>query len=152
MKPMFFRLIGLVFFLSSAPAETAGDVLVVAPHPDDEVIGCAGVILRTLDAKKHVAVVVLTNGDGYAALAAAVAKKEREQLTPEDFMKAGALRQGHSVNAMKRLTVYLTEAHAVPSPDGKRVRWASDWDAPSGRPIGAYMAESYPLKRRRFFY
>lgn len=36
---------------------------------------------------------------------------------------------------------YLTEAHAVPSPDGRRVLWASSWDADSGRPIGAYVAE-----------
>jgi len=38
-------------------------------------------------------------------------------------------------------TDYLTEAHAVPSPDGKRVLWASDWEAPTGRPIGAYVAD-----------
>lgn len=35
---------------------------------------------------------------------------------------------------------YLTEAHAVPSPDGKRVLWASTWEAASGRPIGTYIA------------
>lgn len=38
-------------------------------------------------------------------------------------------------------TDYLTEAHAVPSPDGKRVLWASSWEAKSGRPVGAYVAE-----------
>jgi hypothetical protein len=37
-------------------------------------------------------------------------------------------------------TDYLTEAHAVPSPDGRRVLWASDWESPTGRPIGAYVA------------
>ncbi len=36
---------------------------------------------------------------------------------------------------------YLTEAHAVPSPDGRRVLWASTWDVESGRPIGAYVAK-----------
>ncbi len=36
---------------------------------------------------------------------------------------------------------YLGEAHAVPSPDGLRVLWASAWDSPSGRPIGAYVAD-----------
>lgn len=35
---------------------------------------------------------------------------------------------------------YLTEAHAVPSPDGERVLWASAWSAASGRPLGAYVA------------
>lgn len=36
---------------------------------------------------------------------------------------------------------YLSTAVAVPSPDGQRVLWASNWNAPSGRPVGAYVAE-----------
>jgi len=42
---------------------------------------------------------------------------------------------------------YLTEAHAVPSPDGNRVVWASAWGAVAGRPISAYVAERRPLIR-----
>lgn len=38
-------------------------------------------------------------------------------------------------------TDYLTESHAVPSPDGKRVLWASDWEAVSGRPIFTLVAQ-----------
>lgn len=41
---------------------------------------------------------------------------------------------------------YLTEAHAVPSPDGNRVLWASAWGASTGRPIGAYVAQKIRLK------
>lgn len=37
---------------------------------------------------------------------------------------------------------YLTEAHAVPSPDGKRVLWASNWESANGRPIGTYVADT----------
>jgi len=40
-----------------------------------------------------------------------------------------------------KLSDYLTEAHAVPSPDGTRVLWASDWESPSGRPIATYVAQ-----------
>lgn len=36
---------------------------------------------------------------------------------------------------------YPSEAHAVPSPDGKRVLWASHWDSKRGRPIGTYVAD-----------
>ena len=32
-------------------------------------------------------------------------------------------------------TDYVTEAHGVPSPDGRKALWASNWDAPTGRPI-----------------
>ena len=38
-------------------------------------------------------------------------------------------------------TDYLTEAHAVPSPNGNLVLWASAWEAESGRPIAAYVAK-----------
>ena len=38
-------------------------------------------------------------------------------------------------------TDYLNQAHAVPSPDGKRVIWASSWGDKSGRPIGTYVLE-----------
>lgn len=36
---------------------------------------------------------------------------------------------------------YLTEAHAVPSPDGKRVLWASSWESEAGRPVGVFIAK-----------
>lgn len=97
--------------LAIAAAATAGDpkpaldVLIFAPHPDDEVIGCAAVIQRALEQKRQVGIVLLTNGDGYPALAAVVARKSRETLTPEDFIRAGALRQQHSLNAATRLGV-----------------------------------------------
>lgn len=118
MKCMLLRLLCFLLVVSIAVAETGGGVLVIAPHPDDEVIGCAGVILRALEAKKQVTVVVLTNGDGHVALTAAVAKKEREQLTPEDFIKAGALRQSHSVAAMRRLGMPRENLIFLGYPDG----------------------------------
>lgn len=89
----------------AAEPSSALDVLIFAPHPDDEVIGCATVIRRALDQKQQVGIVLLTNGDGYPALAAVVARKSREALVPEDFIRAGALRQQHSLNAAARLGV-----------------------------------------------
>ena len=115
---MILRLLCFLICVSTAFAEPAGDLMVIAPHPDDEVIGCAGVILRALEAKKRVTVVILTNGDGHVALTAAAAKKEREQLTPEDFIKAGALRQSHSLAAMKRLGVPREDLIFLGYPDG----------------------------------
>lgn len=40
-----------------------GSVLIVAPHPDDEVIGCAGLIQQCLNNGQSVTVVILTGGD-----------------------------------------------------------------------------------------
>ncbi|MBM4025808.1 MAG: hypothetical protein FJ280_10445 [Planctomycetes bacterium] len=54
----------------------------------------------------------------------------------------------HTVERIAHLrtnkTDYLTEAHAVPSPDGQRVLWAGNWESPTGRPIGAYVAHTVP--------
>ena len=38
---------------------------------------------------------------------------------------------------------YLNQAHAVPSPDGKKVVYASSWDEAKGRPINAYVVEGF---------
>lgn len=148
MSRMLFRLLCLLMSFSVVFAETTGDVLVIAPHPDDEVIGCAGVILRTLEAKKRVTVVLLTNGDGHVALTAAVAKKEREQLTAEDFMKAGALRQGHSVTAMKRLGVPREDLIFLGYPDGGLEKmWRMDGSA-AFRQMLTQKRETYGLTAR----
>ena len=43
---------------------TAGSVLVLAPHPDDEVLGCGGLLLQLADAGAAVRVLFLTDGSG----------------------------------------------------------------------------------------
>lgn len=119
-------LLGGLFLPSSLPAEEVGvgkiprlplDVLVIAPHPDDEVIGCAGIILQALEQHRRVAVVVITSGDGYPAIAAVVGKKDKKDVAPDDFLKAGALRQAHSVRAMARLGLAKDELIFLGYPD-----------------------------------
>jgi LmbE family N-acetylglucosaminyl deacetylase len=81
------------------------DVLVFAPHPDDEVLGCGGVMLRALEEKKRVGIVVLTNGDGFPKAASIVTKKPQDQLTPADFLKLAAERQQQSLDSLAILGV-----------------------------------------------
>src|SRR5215831_4337306 len=89
--------LGACLLLASAPCAAAErpplDVLIVAPHSDDEAIGCTGVILRAVAEKKRVGVVVVTAGDGFPKAAAAAAKKQVEELKPDDFVALAALRQ-----------------------------------------------------------
>jgi LmbE family N-acetylglucosaminyl deacetylase len=47
---------------SAAHEVGRGPALVLAPHPDDEVLGCAGAILRHVAAREGVRIVVVTDG------------------------------------------------------------------------------------------
>lgn len=65
--------------------EALGPVMVVAPHPDDETLGCGGLIARCASLGKPVTVLAMTTGDashpGDAAWRARLARiRGREQL------------------------------------------------------------------------
>jgi len=49
---------------ATMPITSATSLLVVSPHPDDEVLCCSGVMQRVLHAGGHVSIVWLTSGDG----------------------------------------------------------------------------------------
>ncbi len=79
-------------FLYSRSLPLPERVLIVSPHPDDETIGCAGLIQKLISEGKDVHVVMLTGGEGaYDAslidLAALVAK--RRELTGNAAKIAG---------------------------------------------------------------
>jgi LmbE family N-acetylglucosaminyl deacetylase len=93
------------------------DVLVIAPHPDDEAIGCAGVMLRALRKKQRVGVVLVTNGDGHRKAAAAVAKKPEARLEPADFLRLARIRQQHSVGALGKIGVRREDLICLGYPD-----------------------------------
>lgn len=55
-------------------------VLVLAPHPDDEAIGCGGLILRLLQAGSAVRVVLVTDGGGAGDLPPAAAAQRQQEF------------------------------------------------------------------------
>lgn len=63
-----------------------GPLLVLAPHPDDEVIGCGGTVARFCDAGSDVHVVVATDGSG----AGDPARRERESRQAARALGSGA--------------------------------------------------------------
>ena len=86
------------------PSPTHPDSIVVfAPHPDDEVIGCAGVIMQALARGAQVKVVAITSGDGFPAAAAGVTHKPVDQVGPDDFLALSRLRQTESRTALEIL-------------------------------------------------
>ena len=51
-----------LLFRNSVELATFDKVLIVAPHPDDEVLGCSGLIQRLLKEGKRVDIVILSGG------------------------------------------------------------------------------------------
>src|SRR5207248_5537972 len=97
-------LFAIVIGLSAAfsqPSPTRSDSIVIfAPHPDDEVIGCAGIIMQALARGARVKVVDITSGDGFDAAAAGVTHKPVDKVGPDDFLALSRLRQTESRTAL----------------------------------------------------
>jgi LmbE family N-acetylglucosaminyl deacetylase len=74
----------------------AVDLLVFGPHPDDELLACAGILRQAITAGKRVKVVLFTNGDGLPDFASSLARKPEAELTPEDFLVLAGHRQRQS--------------------------------------------------------
>ncbi len=83
------------------------DVLVVAPHPDDEVLLAGGVMERAVKAGQRVAVIIVTNGD-YTC--------ERD----------GYLREAESIAALKTLGVSEENVHFLGYPDGALAKLSAE--------------------------
>lgn len=76
-------------------------VLILAPHPDDESIACAGIIQKANKAGAQVRIVYLTNGD-HNELAFIVYEK-RITIRQGEFIHLGKIRQKESIKAMRFL-------------------------------------------------
>jgi LmbE family N-acetylglucosaminyl deacetylase len=111
----------------------ACDILIFAPHSDDEAIGCTGVMLQALERKQRVVVVIISAGDAHVRAAAIVARKEQADLRPEDFLKLAAVRQQHSLRAMARVGIPKESLVFLGYPDGGlNILW-------QGKPQGSYL-------------
>ena len=92
-------------------------LLVVAPHPDDEVIGAGGLMQRVQAGGGRVRVVYLTNGEGYPE----GVKLEEHGRTPtaEDFRDYGRRREREARTALSALSLGRDDATTfLGFPDG----------------------------------
>jgi len=83
------------------PIRKGERILIFAPHPDDEAIGCAGIIQEALAAGAEVNVVYLTNGDHNQA--AFIVYEKRIPLRTGEFIHMGEVRYREAIKAMKLL-------------------------------------------------
>ena len=67
-----------------------GNVLVLAPHPDDEVFGCAGAIMRHRESNDPVHIIIVSDG-GYLESEESWSREEYIRTRREESIQAGAV-------------------------------------------------------------
>ena len=112
-RPFILALFFLLVLGRYAPAALAQDVgeieaikksdriLILAPHPDDETIGCAGVIQQALKAGSEARIVYLTNGDHNQF--AFIVYEKRLTFRRSEFIHMGLVRRQEAIDAMRLL-------------------------------------------------
>lgn len=101
-------------------------LFVFAPHPDDETLGCGGLIQQTLAAGGQARVGILTNGDGYRTAVECTLHTLR--VSPTDYVRYASLRQEESVAAMQRLGLSRPDVLFFGYPDrGLTLLWNDFW-------------------------
>ncbi len=99
---VFAILVGLSSAFAQRSPIRSESIVVFAPHPDDEVIGCAGIIMQALARGAHVKVVDITSGDGFDAAAAGVTHKKMDEVGPDSGTLFAPLPQDlHSKNSFE---------------------------------------------------
>ena len=98
------------------PSFKPGDrVLVLAPHPDDEVFGAGGVIGRAAKAGAKVKVVLLTNGENNKL--SFMVYKKRFVFSGKKALEMGRLRRSETVNALKAYGLGADDVISLGYPD-----------------------------------
>jgi LmbE family N-acetylglucosaminyl deacetylase len=98
-------------------------IMIVSPHPDDDILGSAGLIQRALRAGKTIYVVYLTNGDGNKR---AIRVFLRAPLTSASFIRLGFVRHQEAINAERFLGVPESHLFFLGFPDTKTLQIANN--------------------------
>lgn len=92
-------------------------VLIVAPHPDDEILACAGVIQKCILNKSSVYVLYITDGENNK-LSLLYSKNLLKPSTSNRFVLLGEIRKQESANACKILNLKKENLIFLDYPDG----------------------------------
>jgi LmbE family N-acetylglucosaminyl deacetylase len=90
-------------------------ILILAPHPDDEVIGAGGVIQRAVKAGAKVKVALLTYGDNNEF--AFIVYEKRIVFRKKEFLRLGEVRRQESLAALEYLGVEEKDVVCLGYPD-----------------------------------
>jgi len=98
-----------------APPAKGERILVVAPHPDDEALGCGGLIQQAVANGADVHVLLMTNGD--ASQFAVVFGEREAPWIPANMVSLGKKRQDESRSAMMKLGLPRDHIHFLGFPN-----------------------------------
>ncbi|MFB3879861.1 MAG: PIG-L deacetylase family protein [Armatimonadota bacterium] len=129
-----------------APPGPQERILIFAPHPDDEVLGCAGLIQQALSRGAHVHVVLMTNGDG-SELSLIFGERELSRK-PRAFIDLGRSRQQETISALASLGLPADRIRFLGYPNNGLVAlWRPDHWLPSSPYRSPYTrADSSPYQ------
>lgn len=103
-------------------------ILILAPHPDDEVLGCAGVIQQALDMKLPVKIVFFTYGD--ANEWSFLVYRRHPVVLPGSVRLMGEVRHDEALAATKILGVPAEGLTFLGYPDFGTMRiWREHWSS-----------------------
>jgi LmbE family N-acetylglucosaminyl deacetylase len=101
-------------------------ILVLAPHPDDEVLGAGGILREAVSRGLPVRVVFLTHGDSNEW--SFLVYRKRPVFMPRAVLRMGAIRQGEAQAAAEALGVPAWDLTFLGYPDyGTLTIWRSHW-------------------------
>lgn len=89
--------------------------MVIAPHPDDAVLGAAGMMQRAQYQGWQVVAVHMTHGDGFALST----WRMRQATRPADYVAMGHLRRKEAITALRVLGVQPQDCLFLGFPDGQ---------------------------------
>jgi LmbE family N-acetylglucosaminyl deacetylase len=107
----------IVTQLPEFPSFKPGEhVLVIAPHPDDETLCCAGAIQNALEHGANVSIAWITNGDGFTW--GAILLERRLIPKAQGMIELGERRMQEARNASKILGIPERNQYFLGYPDG----------------------------------
>jgi LmbE family N-acetylglucosaminyl deacetylase len=108
-------------------------ILILAPHPDDEVLGCGGIIEKALEKKLPLSIVFFTYGDNNQW--SFIVYRERPVVFPKAVQKMGLVRHDEAIAAAKVFGVKSDDLIFLGYPDFRTLNiWYSHWgDSPPAK-------------------
>jgi LmbE family N-acetylglucosaminyl deacetylase len=121
-------------------------LLVIAPHPDDETLGAAGLMQRVQRNGGRVSVAYITSGDGYVD----GVELETNNLKPKpsDFVDYGEHRLREALRALQAISISQKRLYVFGFPDGGLIDLLTTFWSATNAFVSPYTGDDRPPYRQ----